>query len=110
MVTQSVVDLLEVVEVHDHDRHPFALATGMVEPVAQPVVEQHPIGKPGQSVVQSLVSDAGLDPGPVGDIGESHGHRTVRQREGVNGIDRRVGFLGQWHLAVEPDAHPDGLD
>ncbi len=66
---EAVVDLLEAVEVEEAHRQPLAAGadtTGVG--VQQPVVEQRPVRKPGQRVVQRLADQAVLERLPLADV------------------------------------------
>ncbi|HEY3726388.1 MAG TPA: hypothetical protein VGL51_04385 [Solirubrobacteraceae bacterium] len=54
-VAEGVVDLLEAVEVHQHHGQPGQVALGLCDGVLDALLEQDPVGKPGQRVVQRLV-------------------------------------------------------
>ena len=78
VVAESVVDLLELVEVHDDERHRFGRARRALQRLAQPVVEQRAVGQTGQPVVQRLAAqDLGGDD-PVGDVLQRHADVAVR--------------------------------
>jgi hypothetical protein len=86
-VAEAVVHHLEAVEVEEHDGNvaPGARAAGQGQ--AQPVVQQHPVGQPGEVVVQGLVGQRPLRPlavrgvaghhlrGATAAEGHRHGHR-----------------------------------
>jgi len=59
-VTAGVVDLLEVVEVEEHDGRLGSRAAGALERHSEPVEKQGTVGEPGQLVVESLVGEVGL--------------------------------------------------
>ena len=50
-VAERVVDLLEAVEVEEHDRDLAGLAVGAGERLAEAVEQQHPVGQTGEVVV-----------------------------------------------------------
>ena len=52
VVAERVVDVLEVVEVEEHDRHVAARAAGQRERVLDAIAEQVPVGEPGQRIVK----------------------------------------------------------
>ena len=54
-MAQRVVDLLEAVEIDDRDRAPCVGPPPRVDHVADPVVEQRPVGESGQRIVEGLV-------------------------------------------------------
>ena len=55
VVAERVVDLLEVVEVHDHHREAAVAALGGAQRLLDAVAEQHAVGQAGERVVQRLV-------------------------------------------------------
>ena len=66
-MAQRVVDVLEVVEVEQVDRHHLA-ALDARERLLEPLVEQHAVGQVGQRVVQRHVRDLGLGAALLGDV------------------------------------------
>ncbi len=80
-VPERVVDLLEVVEVdEEHAEGGVVALGGQGERVLQPVAEQHPVGQPGQAVVERLVGQVVLQPPPLGDVPDGQHQR--RRRSG----------------------------
>ncbi len=59
-VPERVVDLLEVVQVQEHDRDVRAVPPRRIERVIEPVPEQDPVGKAGQQVVVGQMLQARL--------------------------------------------------
>jgi len=54
-MTERVVDVLEMVEVHKEQGDPGFLAAGRFDRLRDPVVEQGPVGETGEAVVQRLL-------------------------------------------------------
>ena len=66
VVAERVVDLLEPVEVHEHDRRAVAAAFRGAERDLGPVAEHHPVGQVGERVVErEALADDGLTAGAV---------------------------------------------
>ena len=70
----GVVEHLEPVEVQEEHRGGAAPCVGGGEGVAYPVVQQRPVGQPGQGVVQGLVPQRQLQPFPVPDVARDGRH------------------------------------
>ena len=68
MVAEGVVDVLEAVEIHHHQRHRLLVALAQADRLEQPVVEQAPVRKAGQGVMEGLVLQFGLLSLPGGDV------------------------------------------
>ncbi len=68
LMAQAVVDDLEVVQVHEDDRDPALPSPGARDGVLQPIQELGAVGEAGESVVEGLVFDPGLQPFPFGDV------------------------------------------
>ena len=60
VVAEGVVDLLEPVQIDQSQRRRDQLAVGLAHRLAGPVVQQGPVGQPGEGVGQGLVLDAAL--------------------------------------------------
>jgi hypothetical protein len=58
-VAECVVDRLELVEVQIQERHPATVA-GMRERTLELLVQEQPVGQPGQRVMAREVGDPGL--------------------------------------------------
>ncbi|HET8977689.1 MAG TPA: hypothetical protein VFN87_05985 [Solirubrobacteraceae bacterium] len=54
-MTERVVDLLETVEVHERHGQLGAAALGVADRLGDALAEQHPVGQPGERIVQRLV-------------------------------------------------------
>ena len=67
-VAERVVDRLEVVQVHEQDRHGLAVATLALEGVLDAVLEQGPVGEAGDRVVERLVRELLLERLALGDV------------------------------------------
>ncbi len=76
-VAADVVDLLEAVEVAEQDR---TAGTG-AERLLEPVGEQHPVGQPGEGVVQRLVAHRRQQPGALQRGRRLVGHPAQAQRQ-----------------------------
>ncbi len=76
MVAQGVVDLLEVVEVHEHHRDAALPQAGGVDSLREPRLEHHAVGEARERVVHRLVLVLGLL------RGELHGRFLQRMRSG----------------------------
>ena len=68
MVAQAVIDELEAVEIDEGDRDLGAVALRGENRLLQAVVEQRPVGQPGQRVVVGLLLDPGLVQLALGDV------------------------------------------
>ena len=51
-VAQGVVDVLEAIEIEQQDRNHAALAAGAGQLLAEPIVQQGPVGQAGEPIVQ----------------------------------------------------------
>ena len=67
VVPEAVVDELEVVDVHEHDRRVPDVGPPAGQHVPEAIEEERPVGKAGQRVVQRVVAD--------GLLGVPAGHR-----------------------------------
>ena len=56
-MAEAVVDQLELIEIEEQDRAQRAATLHPLERVLETVAEQHPVGQPGQRVVQSPMAD-----------------------------------------------------
>ncbi len=102
-MAERVIDHLEVVEIDEHHAETFARALGARQRQVQAVVEQRPVGQPGQFVVRRQVLDALLRLAHLGDVAE---HADVVDHLAVlvlDGVDRQP---FEERLAV-PAAIPD---
>jgi hypothetical protein len=68
MMTERVVDLLEAIEIQHEHRDRCSLVPGVVEPTAEAVREQAPIGETGEPVVQRLMAKRRCRERPLGDV------------------------------------------
>jgi hypothetical protein len=68
LVTQGVVDNLEVVQVHEQHRNLDVSPSGTLQGELQAVEEQGPVRQPGQGVVERLVGQLFLELPPLGDL------------------------------------------
>ena len=67
-VPHGVVGHLEVVQVHEQDPGHRALTPGPDQRVGRPVLEQQPVGQPGERVVEGPVLELGLELTLLGDV------------------------------------------
>ena len=107
-VAEGVVDDLEVVEIDEQDgmlagHRPLRVGLAL-ERLAQPVLEQRPVGQVGQRVVQRLVGELLLEALPVADVAgderdatELVGH--VRIGEKVRDTSRGVPSAVTWTVS-----------
>jgi hypothetical protein len=92
-VPEGVVDLLEAVEVQEHDGHSAPGLALTCEGVLEPIPEQRPVGQPGERVVERLVHQLGLKRGPVRHVAAvQHQPAHVRVVEQVG--DRQLDVAG----------------
>ena len=56
-VTQGVVDVPEAIEIEQQDRNHAALAAGAGQLLAEPIVQQGPVGQAGEPIVQGQTLD-----------------------------------------------------
>ena len=70
VVPERVVDLLELVEVDEHQRHFQAGAVRFLDLLRQPVMEHAAVGQAGQRIVVGLVPDQFLGCFPAGDVAD----------------------------------------
>ena len=103
LVAPGVVDTLEVVQIQKAHRQQFFAALGVGDGHGQPVIQQAPVGQPGQHVI---VGDAvqfilmGLELADVGEDGDVIADLAVLAAHGVDGQQFRI------HFAAAP-AVPD---
>ncbi len=91
---ERIIDLLEVVEIEQHDAYLLAASCGARNCLSEPVVEQGAVRQAGQRVVQGEMAHLLLGRLALGDV---HGHPD-RTHDGSGGIaDRR----GARQLIVE---------
>ena len=69
-MAEAVVDVLEVVHVHEQDRDRQALPSLRRECVADPVAEQRAVGQAGQDVVEGLVLELRLEGLALADVAQ----------------------------------------
>ena len=119
-VAAGVVDLLEVVEVEEHDGQLGPGATGPLERDPQPVEEQGAVGQAGQLVVEGLVRKVRLRPLALDRMGERApqqrrcklGHDQAILGAGLDGLERErlVVAVGQQHDRRVGGGQPHVLD
>jgi len=94
-VAGAVVDLLEVVQVHQQHTDAAAAAGLAGQRLLEPVAEQGPVGEPGEGVVQGLVAELVFELLAVGDVAAVE----------HDALDRGLAELaGQQRLHVAPGA------
>ena len=107
VVAERVVDLLEVIEVHDHHGQAAVAALGGAQRLLDAVAEQHAVGQAGERVVQRLVllgdrlAAAAVDgqqrqeqqrQDGEREVGGDHEHRReAEQQAGGRGLQEEVG-------------------
>ena len=101
VVAEGVVDLLELVEVHHEQGHRLAAPGGLAQRLAEPVLEQGPVGQAGQPVVEGLAAQRLRGQRRGGHVAEADPDELVAQREGPAGED----LLGR-----QAAAHHDLVD
>ena len=69
-VPQRVVDVLEMIQIEEHQRQRFAVALGQAEVVCEAVAQQGPVGQAGQQIEMRHPADALLVGLALADIGE----------------------------------------
>ncbi len=100
-VPVGVVDVLEAVEVREQHRGLRVRTLGPFAGVLQPLLQQHPVGKPGQGVVQAVreeevrgpaavLATLGVDQVGRRDVGEGLRRRHVPVRERPRGVTEEV--------------------
>ena len=93
-MAQRIVDRLEVVEVHEQDRHRQVVARQALQRVLDAVAEQRAVGEPGDRVVEGLVRELLLEGFALRDV------------PGVEDDPLHVGIVhqvGAERLDVEPE-------
>ena len=83
-MAERVVDVLEVVEVHEQDREAGRRSAAPHERVREAVDEQDAVRQAGERIVQRLVAKLILQALPVADVDEDalHHRRRGRRRRG----------------------------
>ena len=125
-VAQRVVHRLEVVEVHEQNRETAPVAMDARDRVAHPVLEQRPVGKAGEGVVEGLVAQPVLKRlafAHITDREHRPPHRAiVAEVEGIDSTSIQVPSLWRArHRSVcrrrdprrrsgRPRSHPDRRD
>ena len=100
LVTEGVVDLLEVVEVEDHHDQPVFARALLLEGVGDPIAKEVAVRQAREAVVQGLVLDLGdVVPEPVG--------HSAKQRE-QQGVEREQEELEHSRDRQEPLARVTG--
>ena len=59
-MSEGVVDALEAVDVHEHQRHLGAAPLCLGEGMAEPVLEQGPVGQAGERIMVGHMPDLAL--------------------------------------------------
>ena len=67
-MAEAVVDLLETIEIDEHDRERVVRPFGAGESLLESVVEQSTVGKVRQAVVERLMAQLLLEPHALGDV------------------------------------------
>ena len=98
-VPEPVVDVLEAVEVDEQHGDAAAVVAGAGDGGVERLLEQAPVGEPGQVVVMRVVQGAALALDPQGDVGERD-HRAGDRAAGV--ADRPGLHLDPRRNAVGP--------
>ena len=89
VVTERVVDVLEVVEVDQHDSDRPALAPCPTQRLGDAVGDQRPIGEPGECIVHRLLRQRRLDQLLIGDVAHQQQHFSRRQSDAARLVARR---------------------
>ena len=83
-VAERVVDLLEAVEIDQHQREALAVAALARERVLDAVAQQHAVGEAGERVVMRHVGDLVGAALALGDVGEGAQETAGRQPDGAH--------------------------
>ena len=89
MMAVGVIDQFEAVDVDEHHPKPLSLSFRMLQGHAQPILEQRPVGQPGEQIVKGLEGDGFLGLLAVGDVPrDARGaHEVQVGRPFMGGID-----------------------
>jgi hypothetical protein len=93
VVAEGVIDLLELVDVHDQQRDRVEGAGRRLQGVPQSLVQQRAVRQPREPVVQRLVAQDLGRHHPLGDVLQRDPDRATREREHV-GREDRDGLVG----------------
>ena len=104
VVAQGVVDLLELVQVHDQQRHRLQRLGRPAQRAPQPVGQVRAVGQAGQAVVEGLAAESGGRGDLVGHVQQRDPHRAAGQREDVGREDGRARVVGIEAHLVEAEA------
>ena len=100
-MAEPVVDVLEVVEVHEQDREAVRRACAPNERVREAIHEEDPVRQAGERVVQRLVAELVLEVLAIADVDEDALHH---QRPAVDvAADDRLVVDDPHHAAVARD-------
>ena len=93
----AIIDALEIVHIHEHDRQNPPMACGLRDTVFQPILEQHAVRQPGQRVMQGGIARTLLlfhcrgqlmiDHGPIPDLNQQ---RLIHRRQPLGCIQQLV--------------------
>ena len=67
-MAEAVVDGLEVIQIDEQQGNSVVFAFGTLEPLFDPIAEQHAIGQVGQRIVERLVRELILEAFAVADV------------------------------------------
>ena len=87
VMAERVVDLLEVVEIHDHDHGGVAVAAAGADGLVDPVAEQLAVREAGERVVQRLVLLGDRFPSTAVDGEDRQEEQRDRRQREVGGED-----------------------
>ena len=104
VVAERVVDVLESIEVEEHQRHAGAMPAREHERLAQPVGEQVAVGEPGQAVVVREPHELRFRAAPLGCLQGERDHG--RNPGGEVDLLRLPGARAPRHFAAHHAHHP----
>ena len=90
VVAQAVVDVLEAVQVHEHQREARAARAGDAHRLLQPLAQQRAVGEAGEVIVPRLALDALLVLAQFGDVLD----RALVADQPAGIVVHRAGVLG----------------
>ena len=97
-MAESVVDRLEVVEIHEEDTHRLLVASPDLHQLCGPVQEQRPVRQAGERVMQRLISKLRLKFLAIGDV-RHHDADADQLSEDLHRIEIRPPVVGPMGVA-----------